>query len=313
MLNPFSIFYLRSRRKFGKILVQVLISPFGRVKFRESFLGDVLTSMVKTMFDFEYVLCYYFSMDWQRDTSYRCTELNLNSLAIISGIPLLWRLLQCLRLYYNTKVRSHLFNSCKYGLAFITVFFSSLTGAFSGYETTWFWHWPIQPLIFLLLFISSTLFTFSWDVLMDWDRLQVFDKRKFLLRENLMYYKWFYYYCIVSNFFFRFFWAVSITPVPINIGIKPQLLNIIAAGVEVVRRFTWSLLRVEKEHLLNCEAFRAIEFISLPVDLNEFSGLQRVASEFSEDDSSFQFGRNSLSSQSYARTSYDLLGDKFAL
>ena len=35
------------------------------------------------------------------------------------------------------------------------------------------------------------------------------------------------------------------------------------------RRFTWSLLRVEKEHLLNCEAFRAIEFISLPVDLNE--------------------------------------------
>jgi len=45
----------------------------------------------------------------------------------------------------------------------------------------------------------------------------------------------FYFYCIISNFFFRFFWAVTITPVPIDIGMNPEMLNLVAASIEIIR------------------------------------------------------------------------------
>jgi len=46
----------------------------------------------------------------------------------------------------------------------------------------------------------------------------------------------FYYYVIISNFFFRFFWTITITKaVPVEIGISTTTLGWIAATVEIVR------------------------------------------------------------------------------
>ena len=105
---------------------------------------------------------------------------------------------------------------------------------------------------------------------MDWGLGRVKSKH-FFLRDELVWgnNKWFYYYCIVSNFIFRFFWAVTITPFTVIVHMQPEMLNLIAASIEIIRRFTWAILRVENEHLHNCGKFRAINFIPLPFDVNK--------------------------------------------
>lgn len=50
---PFDFFYRSSRACFARTSLSVFVSPFGAVRFREFFLGDVYTSLVKTMFDCE--------------------------------------------------------------------------------------------------------------------------------------------------------------------------------------------------------------------------------------------------------------------
>jgi len=146
---------------------------------------------------------------------------------------------------------------------------------------------------------------------MDWG-LGRFNSHNFLLRDELFYSnrsntrnliqigsdlysfflytlrKWFYYYCIVSNLVFRFFWTITLSGSPISIGIDSTTLGWIAALVEVFRycnlnllfsfaywygrtahnrRFTWSLLRVENEYQSKASdvtVSRDTDFIPLP-------------------------------------------------
>jgi hypothetical protein len=146
------------------------------------------------------------------------------------------------------------------------VLFSSLMGNYQQYSP----YWPPARVLWLVSFVLSTLYMYCWDVFMDWGLGRVKSKN-FFLRDQLVWqsHRWFYFYCIVSNFFFRFFWAVTITPYPIDIGMQPEVLNLVAATIEIIRRFTWAIIRVENEHLHNCDKFRAIDFIPLPFDQNE--------------------------------------------
>jgi hypothetical protein len=46
---------------------------------------------------------------------------------------------------------------------------------------------------------------------MDWGLIRSFDTNKnYLLRNKIMYPQWFYYFAIVTNFFLRFFFMISI-------------------------------------------------------------------------------------------------------
>ena len=115
--------------------------------------------------------------------------------------------------------------------------------------------WPAARILWLICFVGSTLYMFCWDVFMDWG-LGRWNSRHRLLRDKLVWHehKWVncgeldryvlflshgniqvYFYCIVSNFFLRFFWTVTITPVPIYIGMPSEFLNDIAASVEIIR------------------------------------------------------------------------------
>ena len=58
----------------------MVIAPFGKVQFIDFFVGDVLTSIVKTLNDMEYALCYYATGDFLSHTPTICIEPNLLSI-----------------------------------------------------------------------------------------------------------------------------------------------------------------------------------------------------------------------------------------
>lgn len=59
-IQPFKIFYRRGRLSLLITLWNILISPFGQVKFRHFFLADILTSMTQPLRDLGYIGCFFF-------------------------------------------------------------------------------------------------------------------------------------------------------------------------------------------------------------------------------------------------------------
>jgi hypothetical protein len=108
---PFHCFYLRARLKLAKTLGQVIISPFGIVRFRHFFLADVLTSMISPIQDLAIIGCFFVdgNQDWKRsehvDFGHECGA--GHSIFISLGfIPYWWRFAQCLRKVYDDKKKN---------------------------------------------------------------------------------------------------------------------------------------------------------------------------------------------------------------
>ncbi len=58
-INPFHCIFRGGRYALGKTLWNILISPFGLVRFRHFFLADILTSLVQPMRDLGYIGCFF--------------------------------------------------------------------------------------------------------------------------------------------------------------------------------------------------------------------------------------------------------------
>eukprot|EP01132_Coremiostelium_polycephalum_P010101 gene10101-12389_t len=258
---PFRFFHRKSRLVLFITLGNVLITPFGSTKFRALFLGDVLTSMVKTIFDWEYTACYIITGDWIRNDGNRCNKVNAIALPIISGLPLLWRFMQCILRFRETKNKIHIGNATKYAVGFSVVLFSALNGNYLNYPEPW----TPSRILWCIGFVLATLYMYVWDILVDWGFMWLGHPRP-LLRQSLMYKKqiWAYYYVIASNLVFRFAWTLTVTPLEFNIGINNELFVTILSSVELLRRFTWSIFRVEYEHICNSLQYHAFDMSDAP-------------------------------------------------
>jgi hypothetical protein len=86
----------------------------------------------------------------------------------------------------------------------------------------------------------------------DWALLEP-NQKNWLLRKYLTFQpKVVYYIIMVTNLIMRLAWTLTLSPsVSRTIG-SPALLTFITGSIEIIRRGIWNLLRVEKEHLKNC-------------------------------------------------------------
>ena len=91
--------------------------------------------------------------------------MNLVVKPLISALPLWLRMHQNLRRYYDTRKRHpHLPNAFKYAFAHSIVIF----GVFHPELLRFDGHNDTVTILFVAFFVTSTLYTFSWDVFMDW-------------------------------------------------------------------------------------------------------------------------------------------------
>jgi hypothetical protein len=54
--NPFDCFYKTARKELAWTILQILIAPFGTVRFRDFFFADVLTSMTTPLKDMGFIV-----------------------------------------------------------------------------------------------------------------------------------------------------------------------------------------------------------------------------------------------------------------
>ena len=58
-IMPIHCFYFRGRVQIAKTLYNIIIAPFGKVRFRHFFLADVITSMTGPLQHLMIIACYY--------------------------------------------------------------------------------------------------------------------------------------------------------------------------------------------------------------------------------------------------------------
>ena len=253
VLNPLKIFRRAARFAFLLVFVRVLIAPFPVVTFGDFWFADQLNSLVAVFLDVQYLFCYFIREEsWTNVVKLKtCTGINNGIRPIISCLPALWRFLQCLRCYQKTRKVSHLVNAVKYFTTFPVVIFATIF-ALKVKPSVNLYHLNLETtgwviIMWALSSIIHALYTFYWDVAMDWGLLCLRDGT--LLRPKLLYRKWIYPPVILFDFIVRFACAVKLT-LAIVYHIDSDVIYTILIVCEMSRRVVWNFFRVEYEHVL---------------------------------------------------------------
>lgn len=177
------------------------MSPFGEVRFRHFFMADILCSMVKPIQDIPPSLVYLFSGKFiDNEAVNRGVGTNLYIILCVLGVlPYYFRLMQCFRRYRDTgDAFPHLVNGLKY--------FSSIAAICVSYVCSFkgdYWY------VTVVFYIIATVYSYVWDLTMDWGLIRSSKRGKWGLRDKIMFPSHYYYFAALTNLLLRFVWILS--------------------------------------------------------------------------------------------------------
>ena len=161
------------RGRFWSVMKFTFMAPFHQVRFRDAFVGDIVTSLVRPLQDILFALSYYVTVIWgtvtgslslseSGDALERSWLLHNVVLPSCALLPLWWKFLQTLRQSYDTGQRwPHLGNAFKYLSATLIILYG-MTHPENRRSSLW-----------IVSFVACIIYQIFWDVFMDWDLLVI--------------------------------------------------------------------------------------------------------------------------------------------
>lgn len=267
------------KKLWFSMLSQVLLAPLYPITFRDGYIGDLLTSLVRVTVPLlsaliHSVMTIYawlfndFSFLASRDTTpwWEKTDFFRYYLVPLLTLYPLWvRLLQCLRRSVETgKNFPHHLNALKYASAIAVI----SCGTFQPTLR--------QSSVWITTLVFATLFQLVWDIAMDWGLVTIHRPSRWNSRGR---YAWpsvslrsirlmfnsstgVYVIALVFNCIFRFAWTLTVLPYPFDdagdadVSPRRSLLQALfahagplVASAEIMRRMVWGWFRVEWEHI----------------------------------------------------------------
>jgi xenotropic and polytropic retrovirus receptor 1 len=238
---PLPVFYHTSRKWFIKSMGRVITPGMRKVTFRDFFIADLLISLTFFYSALYLTVCFYATGKASNTDGDLCSPQKSWITPLLIATPLVIRLIQCLRKYRDKQLKKDVYNAGKYTVAIVTVFASSFNSIVKG---------GFFFAIWLLLALTSTAYSYFWDIGKDWD---IFADGK-LIRKR------FHYGAAAVNLLLRSTWILTINTFFLFDYI---LLSFLFGCLEVLRRYMWAVFRMELEHTQNVEQYRAIKDIPL--------------------------------------------------
>jgi hypothetical protein len=247
-VGPWKGFYREARYESILLLLNLVIAPFGEIRFKNYMFGSWTTSMILSFKDFYLTLLLVISGEFLSDSFDQGPELVI---FLVSVLPFIWRILQNIKrvLWKKTSFKRQFWNFFRYS---VSVGLSAI--AYSELELGLTWS---------SLLITGICLTSIIDVKQDW-------QLTFPLEKKTTFSSPFLYFAIFSNFLLRFpgFFTMMPTRIFENKVIDAELLISLFAILEIIRRSIWSVLRIERESRDNQENFRDIDYIPVTFSKN---------------------------------------------
>lgn len=255
IFNPSRILLRKARFNFILTFGNILLAPFVFVSFSDFFLADQLNSLVAVFLDIQYLVCYLVSGSWSGDDVDKmvCTSSSNGIRPIISFLPALWRLLQCLRCYYDTHSVKHLVNAGKYFTVFPVIVMATIYATIES--STVEDHLGINKILWVIICwavvsLVHAIYTSLWDFSFDWGLWDI--KNCGLFQRRLLYrHKVIYLVAIVLDLVLRFLWTLKLSLAIIWDTHTDLIYTVLVVG-GVLRRFMWNFFRVEYAYVLSC-------------------------------------------------------------
>ncbi|KAI8633230.1 EXS-domain-containing protein [Xylariaceae sp. FL1651] len=266
ILLPAPILWHRSRLWLAYSHYRLFFAGLYPVEFRDFFLGDIYCSLTYATSNVELFFCLY-AHYWKNPTI--CNSNHSRLLGFFSALPPIWRALQCIRRYYDTKnVFPHLVNCGKYAmtiLAAVTLSLYRISGTNSHLA------------LFVTFSTLNGIYTSVWDLFMDFSLLQA-DARHRFLRDILgLKRHWVYYGIMIIDPILRFGWIFY--AIFTYDKQHSTIVSFLVALAEVTRRGMWALFRVENEHCSNVAQYKASRDVPLPYELQREPLIERMSTE----------------------------------
>jgi hypothetical protein len=157
------------RLRFWSTMKITFMAPFHRMRFRDAFVGDILTSLVRPCQDVLFALSYYVTVVYStvtgKNSLAQCGQI-LESSWILHNVvlpscallPLWWKFLQTLREAYDTGKRwPALGNAFKYLTASLVILYG-MTHPEDRRSPWW-----------LVSFALTCIYQIWWDTMVDWE------------------------------------------------------------------------------------------------------------------------------------------------
>lgn len=188
-------------------------------------------------------------------------------MGFLNTLPPIWRALQCIRRYADTKnVFPHLVNLGKYAMTILAGMALSLYRIEENIP---------HLALYVTFSVVNGIYCSVWDLLMDFSLLQP-DCRRVLLRDILaLKRRWIYYVIMVIDPILRFSWIFY--AIYTHNTQHSSAMSFFVGFAEVTRRGMWALLRVENEHCSNVAQYKASRDVPLPYDLGHEPLVERAS------------------------------------
>lgn len=317
LFNPFNICLRSSRWWLIKTIWRLVAAPFYHVTFADFWLGDQLVSMSQAMKDLEFIGCFYINkfkdgVNTIENTA-ECGSGGSIPMMIAGTLPNWFRAAQCVRRFVDTREGfPHLANTLKYSLGFIDVTLSYLNYYYSTHPSITYLYYA-----FLTNKVISTLYSYYWDIFMDWGLIKLDGCVPVWARQKLLYkYRSLYYLAMLEDLLLRFTWLyVILMKLFLGPVLPDQTYATVVALLEVFRRFVWNFFRVENEHVNNCGHFREVteipplnqalvQQLELPANCNTKKRLKTFGSFDDSDDTKPLLSNSPKSSQKPAKSQH---------
>ncbi|KAM7198062.1 EXS family domain containing protein [Naviculisporaceae sp. PSN 640] len=250
---PAPIFYHKARKWFLYSHYRLVFAGLYPVEFRDFFLGDIWCSLTYATCNVELFFCLYANY-W--DNPNQCNSNHSRLMGFFATLPPIWRALQCVRRYLDTRnVFPHLVNCGKYTMTIITAVCLSLY-RIDGTQA--------NLSLFITFAAINAVYCSIWDLFMDFSLLQPKARRPFL-RDITALKPWVYYVIMIIDPILRFSWIFYAI-----FTHNTQHSTIVSFGTslaEVIRRGLWAIIRVENEHCTNVAHYKASRDTPLPYEL----------------------------------------------
>ena len=250
LVLPAPVLYYRSRRWLVRHLARLALAFIYPVTFADFFIGDMFCSLAYSMGNIEVFFCLY-ARSFQEPT--KCSSSNSRILGFFNALPAIWRALQCLRRYNDSKAwMPHIPNFGKYCATCLMYATLSLFRTNENITT---------EAIFITCAIVNSIYTIFWDIKLDWS---LGNMSAGGLREDLTFRKqpWIYWVAMIEDAILRFNWIMYV--VSWKWPQHSSAISFFVALSEVIRRGIWIVFRVENEHWGNVRLTQAYRDPPLP-------------------------------------------------